>query len=101
MSTPGHYNEVVLVGDVCEVITDEHGAVIGVILMVDAGEPCEVPIMLPSSLQGVSVGDRLWVRGQLAFEPQANRRGALLFVQARWIDPVRRSQLNSHRHHHS
>ncbi len=92
MSIPGHYNEVVLVGDVREVVTDEHGAVIGVILMVDAGEPCEVPIMLPSELPGMSVGDCLWVRGRLAFEPLPNRRGSLHFVQAQWIDPVRRAR---------
>jgi hypothetical protein len=92
MSTPGHDNAVVVVGDVGEVVTDEHGTVIGVILMVDAGEPCEVPIMLPSDLPDVSVGDRLWVRGRLAWEPLSNRRGSLHFVQAQWIDPVRRAR---------
>jgi hypothetical protein len=89
MSTPGHHNEVVLLGDIREVYTDESGAVIGVILMVNAGEPCEVPIMFPTARLDVSVGDRLWVRGRLAFEPMPNRREALLFVQARWIDPVK------------
>jgi hypothetical protein len=89
MSIPGHYNEVVLVGDVREVITDGKGAVIGMILMVDVGEPCEVPILLSSDLPGVAVGDRLWVRGQLAFDPMPNRRGLLHFVQARWIDRVK------------
>jgi hypothetical protein len=92
MSIPGHHNEVVLVGDVREVITDGRGAVIGVILMVDVGEPCEVPILLPSNLPDVAIGDRLWVRGQLAFDPMPNRRGALHFVQARWIDPVKHAK---------
>ncbi len=59
MNTPGHDNAVVVVGDVGAVVMDEHGAIIGVILMVDAGEPCEVPIMRPSDLPGVSVGHRL------------------------------------------
>ena len=90
MSTPGHYNEVVLVGDIREVYTDENGAVIGAILMVNTDEPCEVPVMLPGARVGVSVGDRLWVRGRLVFEPTPNRREPLLFVQARWIDPVTR-----------
>ena len=92
MSIPGHHNEVILVGDVREVITDEKGAVIGAILMVDVGEPCEVPVLLPSNLPDVAIGDRLWVRGQLAFDPMPNRRGALHFVQARWIDPVMRAR---------
>jgi hypothetical protein len=92
MSIPGHHNEVILVGDVREVITDEKGAVIGVILMVDVGEPCEVPVLLPSNLPDVTIGDRLWVRGQLAFDPMPNRRGALHFVQARWIDPVKHAR---------
>jgi hypothetical protein len=92
MSIPGHHNEVVLVGDVREVITDGRGAVIGVILMVDVGEPCEVPILLPSNLPDVAIGDRLWVRGQLAFDPIPNRRGALHFVQARWIDLVKHAK---------
>ena len=92
MSTPGHYNEVVLVGDVGEVVTDADGVVIGVILMVDAGDSCEVPIMLPSDRPDVSVGDRLWVRGRLAFEPLPNRRGSLHFVQARWIAPLTRAR---------
>lgn len=92
MSTPGHHNDVVFVGDVREVYTDGNGAVIGVILMVDAGEPCEVPIMFPAARPGVSVGDRLWVRGRLAFEPMLHRQDALHFVQARWIDPVKRPQ---------
>ena len=90
MSIPGHHNEVVLLGDVREVYTDGSGAVIGVILMVDADEPCEVPIMFPAARPDVSVGDRLWVRGRLAFEPMPNRRESLHFVQARWIDQVKR-----------
>jgi hypothetical protein len=59
MSSPGHYNEVVLVGDVREVYTDVSGAVNGVILVVDAGEACEVQVMFPAVQSGVSVGDRL------------------------------------------
>jgi hypothetical protein len=90
MSTPGHHNEVVLVGDVREVYTDGSGVAIGVILIVDAEEPCEVPIMFPTVRPGVSVGDRLWVRGRLAFEPMPNRRESLHFVRARWIDLVKR-----------
>jgi hypothetical protein len=74
MSIPGHYNEVVFIGDVREVYTDGSGAAIGVILMVDADAPCEVPIMFPAARPGVSVGDRLWVRGRLAFEPLRWRR---------------------------
>ena len=90
MSTPGHYNEVVLVGDIREVYTDENSAVIGAILMVNTGEPCEVPVMFPGARLGMSVGDRLWVRGRLAFELTPNRRESLLFVQACWIDAVTR-----------
>jgi hypothetical protein len=92
MSTPGHYNEVVVVGDALELYTDESGAAVGVILMVDTEAPCEVPVMLPAARSGVSVGDRLWVRGRLAFEPAPNRRGSLHFVQAQHIDPVKRTQ---------
>jgi hypothetical protein len=90
MSTPGHHNEIVLLGDVREVYTDGSGAVIGVILMVDADEPCEVPVMFPAARPGVAVGDRLWVRGRLAFEPTPNRREVLHFVRARWLDLVKR-----------
>jgi hypothetical protein len=90
MSTPGHHNEVVLQGDVREVSMDEDGAVIGVILLVDAAEACEVPVMFPAARMGVSVGDRLWVRGRLAFEPMPQHQQALLFVQARWIESVTR-----------
>jgi hypothetical protein len=90
MTTPGHHNDVVLMGDIREVYTDGNGAVIGVILMVNADEPCEVPVMFPGARTGVSVGDRLWARGRLAFEPMPNRRESLLFVQARWIEPVTR-----------
>jgi hypothetical protein len=90
MSTPGHHNEVVLVGDVHDVYTDGNGAVIGVILLINADELCEVPVMFPAARPGVSVGDRLWTRGRLAFEPMPNRRDSLLFVQARWIEPVTR-----------
>jgi hypothetical protein len=59
--------------------------------MVDAEAPCEIPIMCPSALPGVSVGDRLWVRGRRAFEPMPNRRGSHV-VQARSIDPVKRTR---------
>jgi hypothetical protein len=90
MSTPGHPNEVVLVGDVREVSTDENGSVIGVILLVDAAENCEVPVMFPAARAGVSVGDRLWVRGRLVCEPVPQHQEALLFVQARWIESVTR-----------
>jgi hypothetical protein len=90
MSTPGHHNEVVLVGDVHDVYTDGNGAVIGVILLINADEPCEVPVMFPAARPGVSVGDRLWTRGRLTFEPMPNRRDSLLFVQARWVEPVTR-----------
>ena len=90
MSIPGHYNELVLVGDVREVYADERGVSLGVILLVDAGEPCEVPVMFPAPRPGVVVGDRLWVRGRLAFEPLPHRHEALLFVHARWIDAVTR-----------
>ena len=69
MSTPGHHHDVVVVGDVLELYTDERGAAIGVILLVDTEAPCEVPVMFPAARSGVSVGDRLWVRGRLAFEP--------------------------------
>jgi hypothetical protein len=92
MSTPGHYNEVVLIGDVREVSTDRDSTVIGVILIVNTDEPCEVPVMFPAARPGVSVGDRLWVRGRLAFEPMPNHRESLLFVQAQWIEPVPRSR---------
>jgi hypothetical protein len=40
---------------------------------------------------GVSVGNRLWVRGRLAFAPMPNRQGSLHLVQARWIDLVTRT----------
>jgi hypothetical protein len=90
MSSPGHHHEVVLVGEVREVYTDASGAVSGVILLVDAGEPCEVPVMFPAAQPWVSVGDRLWVRGRLACEPMPPRQAALLFVQARWIEAVTR-----------
>ena len=90
MSSPGHYNEVILVGEVREVSTDENGAVIGVILLVDAGEACDVPVLFPAAQPGVAAGDRLWVRGRLVCEPRAQREGALLFVQARWIEAVAR-----------
>ena len=90
MSIPGHYNEVVFIGDVREVYTDGSGAAIGVILMVDADAPCEVPIMFPAARLGVSVGDRLWVRGRLASEPLPERQESLHFVRARWIDLVKR-----------
>jgi hypothetical protein len=92
MSTSGHHNDVVFVGDVLEIYADGTGAAIGVILMVDADAPCEVPVMFPSALPGVSVGDRLWVRGRPAFEPMPNRRGLLHFVQARHVDSVRRTR---------
>ena len=90
MTTPGHHNEVVLVGDIREVYTDGNGAVIGVILVVNADEACEVPVMFPGARTGLSVGDRLWARGRLAFEPMPNRGGSLLFVQARWVELVTR-----------
>jgi hypothetical protein len=90
MSIPGHHSEVVVVGDVREVSTDVSGAVIGVILLVDAGEACEVPVMFPAAQPGASVGDQLWVRGRLAFEPMPQRQAAFLFVQARWIEAVTR-----------
>jgi hypothetical protein len=90
MSIPGHYNEVVFIGDVREVYTDGSGAAMGVILMVDADAPCEVPIMFPAARPGVAVGDRLWVRGRLAVEPLPERRESLHFVRARWIDLVKR-----------
>jgi hypothetical protein len=88
MSTPGHHNDVVLVGDVREVSADEHGAIIGVILLVDTGEACEVPVMLPAAQADVAVGDRLWVRGRLTCESIPPRQEALLFLQARWIEAV-------------
>jgi hypothetical protein len=90
MSSPGHYNNVVLVGDVREVYTDGSGAVSGVILLMDASEACEVPVMFPPARLGVSAGDRLWVRGRLACEPMPQRQEALLFVQARWLEMVPR-----------
>ncbi len=90
MSTPGHHHEVIVVGDVHEVYTDGDGAVIGVILLVDVDEPCDVPVMFPAARPGVSVGDRLWVRGRLACEPLPQRQQPLLYVQARWIDLVTR-----------
>jgi hypothetical protein len=92
MSIPGHHNEIVLVGDVREVYIDEHGSLIGAILLVDTGESCEVPVMFPAARPGVSVGDRLWVRGRLVFEPMPNRRDVLYFVRAQWIDAVTRSK---------
>jgi hypothetical protein len=90
MSIPGHQNELVLVGDVREVYADERGATLGVILLVNAGEPCEVPVMFPAPQPDVAVGDRLWVRGRLAFEPLPHGQEALLFVHARWIEVVTR-----------
>jgi hypothetical protein len=90
MSTPGHHNDGFVVGDVLELSTDESGTAVDVILMVDVEAPCEVPVMFPSAWPGVSRGDRLWVRGRLAFERMPNRRGLLHFVQARWIDLVKR-----------
>jgi hypothetical protein len=56
MSTPGHHNEIVLVGEVREVYTDSSGAVSGVILLVDAGEACDVPVLFPAARLGVSAG---------------------------------------------
>jgi hypothetical protein len=46
MSIPGHHHEVVFIGDVREIVTDGSGAAIGVILMLDGDEPCEVPQMI-------------------------------------------------------
>jgi hypothetical protein len=91
MSTPGHHNDVVLVGDVRDVYTEGDSTILGVILLVDAGEPCEVPVMLPAPQAGLAVGDRLWVRGRLAFEPMAHGRQSLYFVRARWVEVMRRA----------
>jgi hypothetical protein len=46
MSIPGPHHEVVFIGDVREIDTDGSGAAIGVILMLDGDEPCDVPHMI-------------------------------------------------------
>jgi hypothetical protein len=102
MSIPGHHHEVVFSGDVREIDTDESGAAIGVILMFDADEPCDVPIMFPAERPGVSVRDRLWVRGRLAYEPMPHRRESLHVVRARGVDLVKRPrQASSQRAYHT
>ncbi len=93
MSTPGHYNDVVLVGDVRDVYAESEDAALGVILLVDAGEPCEIPVMFPAAQPGLAVGDRLWVRGRLTFEPMAPRQEPLYFVRARWVEVLRRREV--------
>ena len=102
MSIPGHHHEVVFIGDVREIDSDGSGAAIGVILMLDGDEPCEVPILFPAAWPGVSVGDRLWVRGRLAYEPKPHRRESLHGVRARGGDLVKRPrQASSQRAHHT
>jgi hypothetical protein len=57
MSIPGHHHKVVFIGDVRKIDTDGSGAVIGVILMLDADEPCDVSIMFPAARPGVLIGN--------------------------------------------
>jgi hypothetical protein len=78
------------VGDVRDLCTEGSGAVVGVRLLVDTGEPGEVPIMFAAADPGVSVGDRPRVGGTLAFS-LPNRHEPLLCLRARWIDPVMRA----------
>ena len=76
--------------DVREIYMDGSGAVIGVILMLDADEPCDVSIMFPAARPGVLIGNRLGVRGRLAYEPMPHRRESLYVGRAWWIDLVKR-----------
>jgi hypothetical protein len=90
MSIPGHHHKVVFIGDVRKIDTDGSGAVVGVILMLDADEPCDVSIMFPAARPGVLIGNRLGVRGRLAYEPMPHRRESLYVGRAWWIDLVKR-----------
>jgi hypothetical protein len=102
MSIPGHHHKVVFIGDVREIDTDGSGAVIGVILMLDADEPCDVSIMFPAARPGVLIGNRLGVRGRLAYEPMPHRRESLHVVRARGVYLVKRPrQASSQRAHHT
>jgi hypothetical protein len=101
MSSPGHHNEVVVVGEVREVSPDGRGAVSGVSLLVDAGAACDVPVVSPAARPGVSVGERLWVRGRLACAPRPQRPASLRVVQARRLETGTRPRPPSWQRRHA
>ncbi len=95
MSLPGHHRVVIFIDDVRAIDTHGSGAATGVILRLDADEPCDVPIRFPAARPGVSIGDCLWVRSRLAYEPMPHCRESLHGVRARWVDLVKRPRQTS------
>jgi hypothetical protein len=93
MPQPSHFQDLVAVGEVAELIYARH-QLRWIVLVVDVTEPVYVPVQPPPT--GVPAGlakhDLLWLRGVLAVERQEGARRGLPYVVARHLDRLRRGR---------
>jgi hypothetical protein len=91
MSRAGDYNRLEAIGTV-ELVDIARGYLTAFLLRIDdgAGEPCRIVVWPPPGV-GLELqkGDRVWLRGRLAYEDVQGRR-ALHYIQATHLEPASR-----------
>jgi hypothetical protein len=90
VSTPAHFNDIVIQGST-ELIHKTHGHITAILVQVDdgAGAPCAIIVWPRSPPSGeVRRGDLLRVRGTLRCDP-ADKRRSLHYIDGRVIEVLR------------
>jgi len=83
-STPGHHQYVELIGDVMIILKG------GVLMRVYTGEPIDIAVLTNPLPEGLTVGSRLWVRGELRQEKEVIHRRNLHFIEPEHLALVHR-----------
>jgi hypothetical protein len=88
-STPGHHQEITVLGDIVKVLRHPAGMIRAVIVQVTLAERLEIAILSDCWPQGICGGVRIFVKGYLAQESTPYKR-ATHFISARLIEVIPR-----------
>jgi hypothetical protein len=86
LSTPGHFCQITLVGDVVIILKG------GLLLRVNTGEEINIAVLTNQWPEGLVVGSRVWVKGRLGQEKEVMHRRNLHFVQCEHLAVIKRLQ---------
>lgn len=85
-----HANDLTLMGDIDGFHHGSDGRIIGLVLRVDVGELAVIPIILDRPVVGFQKHDRVWLRGTIQSMKCPGSRYALVYVQPRHIEVIKR-----------
>jgi hypothetical protein len=86
ISTPGHYCEITMVGDVVIILKG------GLLLRTNIGEEVNIAVLANQLPEGLVARSRVWVKGRLGQEKEVTHRRNLHFLQAEHVAIIKKAK---------